>query len=113
MSSVEDWAAKAARRIVDEYVDRRTPRRDQDHVAAIIATFAEPLVALLRESRREHDHADGDVRDGACCPRCCCESWPDDPEGDFEPTPNSDEPCTCGADEWNARVEAALRGHKR
>jgi len=115
MSSVNDWAAKAARRIDEEYPFNREiarPRPTKDRIAAIIATFAEPLVALLRESRRDHHHAaDGDVCDGACCPQCCCcESWPDDPEGDFEPTPNSDAACTCGAAEWNARIDAALEG---
>jgi hypothetical protein len=111
MLSVNDWAAKAAARILDEYAGARLPRNAQDHVAAIIATFAEPLVRLLNEARREHHHtADGDPRDGVCCPQCCCQSWPDDPEGDFEPTPNSDEPCTCGTDAWNARVDAALEG---
>ena len=112
MGSIQDWAAKAACRIVDEYDGRRLPlrlRKDQNHISAIIATFAEPLVSLLRESRRVHHHvADGDVRDGVCCPQCCCESWPDDPEGDFEAEPNSDEPCTCDAAEWNARIDKAL-----
>ena len=111
MSSINDWASKAAYRIRCELCKERLP--SQERIAAIIATFAEPLVKLLAESRRAHRHtADGDVRDGHCCPQCCCQSWPDDPEGDFEPTPNSDEPCDCGADEWNARVDAVLNGGK-
>lgn len=114
MPSVNDWAAKAARRIMSEFPPRGSRGPHEDRIAAIIATFAEPMVALLRDSRREHLHsADGDVRDGVCCPQCCCESWPDDPEGDFEPSPNSDEPCNCGADAWNARIDAVLDGNSR
>ena len=110
---VYDWASKAAERIDDEYPHaRRQDRPTVARIAAIIATYADPLIRLLMEAKKAHDHvADGDVRDGTCCPQCCCESWPDDPEGDFEPTPNRpDEPCACGADAWNARIDAALAG---
>jgi len=112
MASIKDWAAKAASRIAEEWPNnRRLDRPSEAHIAAIIETFAKPLLDLVRESKREHHHSpDGDIRDGTCCPQCCCELWPDDPEGDFEPSPNSDKPCDCGADAWNARVDAALNG---
>ena len=116
MASINDWAAKAAQRIVDEHdpLRRGLDPPGPERIAAIIATFAEPLMKLLRESKREHDHfPDGDIRDGTCCPRCCCASWPNDPEADFEPEPNSDDPCSCGADAWNAKVDAALAGESR
>lgn len=118
VASINDWASKCAERIMLEsfvHVGRTVASRDavQDRIAAIIATFAGPLMEALRDSRLEHHHYDGDVRDGHCCPQCCCESWPDDPEGDFEPEPNKNEPCDCGADEHNARIDRALSGGKR
>jgi hypothetical protein len=114
--AMTDWAARAARRVLDEYQHRPTQAR-VDHCAAIIATFAEPLVALLRESRREHyHHNENDVHmPMLCCPRCTCNSWnavaeaQDSGELDAEHEPNSDEPCTCGADEWNRRVDEVLK----
>lgn len=55
------------------------------------------LEALLRESKREHLHCDDSYY---CCNKC------DSPDH-YEPSPH--EPCTCGADEWNKRVDEALR----
>lgn len=102
---VVDWATQAAEHICSG------GKQPVARIAAVIATFAAPLTSLLSEAKREHHHSvDGDVRDGICCPQCCCESWLDDPEADFEPTPNSDEPCTCGADDWNARIDAIIAG---
>lgn len=105
---VYDWAAKCG-----AYLHAEGVRLSSHRIAAVVAHFAEPLVKLLREAKREHHHvADGDIRDGTCCPQCCCQSWPDDPESDFEPTPNGDEPCTCGADKWNAKIDAVLQGEE-
>lgn len=126
MASIEDWAAKTARRIVDEYNDRRIPRKDEAHVAAIVATFAEPLVALLRESHRSHYHCDDNW--WYCCGKCT--------HGDHVMCPGGDDHehdascylpscytgshdgeasrtsgvCNCGADAWNARVAEVLNG---
>ena len=50
---------------------------------------AAPLVALLRESKREH-YCHGDIT--LCCTKVI----------------DSRSACTCGADEWNARVDAML-----
>ncbi len=123
MASINDWAAKAASHIDAEI---RLPSRGsgvaykptRERIAAIIATFAEPLTALLRDSRREHFHYEnaGSYQERDCCPQCTCESWDavarsqDAGHLDAEREPNSDEPCTCGADAWNARVNAAIEG---
>lgn len=113
MPSIEDWAAKAARKIRSEHRGCKEGPT-QERCAAIIATFTEPILKLLAESRREHHHQELDEIFG-CCPRCDCKSWAavaraqDAGELDAEPKPNSDGPCTCGADEWNARVDEALR----
>lgn len=86
MASVNDWAAKAAKYLHEDLTDRHNPPTIE-RVAAIIATFAEPLMTLLREARREH------TRDCA--------------------TERREWECTCGADAWNARVDAALVGEPR
>ena len=112
MASINDWAAKAAERIQEECDGNFGCTVSVERIAAIIATFAEPLIALLQESRREHYHFGGDIPGTDCCPRCTCQCWPADPEPDFEPEPNSKLPCDCGADAWNARVEAVLGGRK-
>ena len=57
-------------------------------VASIIYTHAAPLLTLLAESKREHDG----TMEG--CPKL----W------------SNDATCDCGADAWNARVEAVLNG---
>jgi hypothetical protein len=68
-------------------------------------TFAE-LRALLADSRREHYHCDDSWY---CCGKC------DHPDHDGEfPSSHDGEArrtagvCNCGADAWNARVDAAL-----
>lgn len=76
MASVNDWAAAAARRIKGE--------KDVERIAAIIETFAKPLLDLLRELRPCHD--------------VNCEYDSDE----------DDSPCTCGAVSLNARINAAL-----
>lgn len=111
MASVNDWAAKAADRIDNEI---RMPslgssakrRPSKERIAAIIATFAEPLVALLRESRREHHHCDDSWY---CCPMCESEDHGRLGEGPG----HHDRKCTCGAAAWNARVDAALAGEAK
>lgn len=100
MPSIDDWAAKAADRIDDEYPHaRREQRPSVERIAAIVATFAEPILMLLAESRRSHHRG---YNDESC---------------DYPPCPASDEDvndekCTCGADAWNARIETALSGRK-
>lgn len=103
--TVYDWATQAAMYID---VNRREPI---ERITAIIETFAQPLVEMLQLSRRQHNHCDCDDNGNKCCPRCACLSWRgEDSEPDDEHTPNSDEPCTCGADDFNKRLELALVG---
>jgi len=93
---MEHWTEKAARRILDDatvrayYLARFSKPPSQDateaRIAAIIEKFAEPLVNLLRESKREHEDP------GPCCMTVC--------------SPN--EKCDCGADEWNAKIDEVL-----
>jgi len=90
VASINDWASKAANQIISAL----TPDISQERIATIIATHAVPLVALLRESRREHSNGAHDE-----CPMA-------NPTYSY----NVGEPCDCGADAWNARVEAALAG---
>ena len=71
------------------------------------------LLALLKESKREHHHCD-DV--WYCCRAC---RHPDHMlvegehigDGIIEKTGRSFKlgVCECGADEWNAKVDAAMR----
>lgn len=118
MPSINDWAAKAADRIVDEvsenvqWRNRRLVSPSKDRIAAIIATLAEPLMRLLRDSYRMHRH-DPSYNQYVCCPRCACNSWVGSEQvmtDDDEYPPNIDEPCDCGADEWNERVRKVLNG---
>ena len=65
------------------------------------------VLALLAESKREHDHCDDSWY---CCGAC---RHPDHMLVDGEHVgliPVGGEPgaCTCGAAEWNAKVDAAL-----
>lgn len=120
MGSVNDWAAKAAEKICYDhgFVVRQgagvvPDRYKAQRIAAIIATYAKPLMLLLQQTQKQHRHEEDSRR---CCPRCTCKSWEsvaqehDDGNLDAEPTPNSENPCTCGADEWNKRVDAAIEG---
>lgn len=89
---VHDWASKAAEYICGEGKQR------PDRVAAVIAHFAEPLVALLRASTRAHHGGYQDENsDESPCPK-------------YNDEFNDDEKCTCGADEWNAKIDAVLDG---
>lgn len=105
MPSVNDWATKAAQKIccdytLARYVGHASFVADEEQVkelSTIIAGHAAPLVALLQESHREHifalDSRRGTLR--AAIKGCRAKFFPDDP-------------CTCGADAWNARVDAIL-----
>lgn len=103
MPSINDWAAKAAERIYD--TENNWGRKASvDRIAAIIATFAEPLMQVLRESKREHQHCEDSFY---CCRRC---TSPDHFLLEGETLGGDLTECTCGADAWNARVDAALDG---
>ena len=124
MGSINDWAAKTAERICYEVgrVKRKGDGVEPDvasknRIAAIIATFAEPLVALLREARRGHHHEEDDA--WYCCGACTheCEAVEEDQGHEHdesccvESTMNRVQGiCDCGADAWNAKVDAALAG---
>lgn len=92
MPSVNDWAMEAARRICIE-VNKLGPKvleqNREERIAAIIALHAAPLVSLLQASRREHKTLS-----------CAYIRW-------------ETRKCTCGADAWNARIDAALEGVKK
>lgn len=96
MPSIQDWAARAASRIDDEYKQHDELNwPSQDSIAAIIATFAAPILTLLNEARRTHD--------GKCK---VFETATEDAEGILE-LDGAD--CTCGVSAWNARINEALR----
>lgn len=120
---VVDWATKAAERIDDEYRlpslgSSRTHRPTISRLAAIIATFAAPLLTLLQESRRSHYHCDDSWY---CCGACThkCDAVEEDPGHEHDENCCVESlvvghrvqgVCNCGADAWNARVEAVLQG---
>ena len=122
VGSVDDWAAKAARKIRSEFRGCKEGPT-QERTAAIIATFAKTLVTLLRESRREHRHDDDPYgakwEHGApndCCGKCRHSDhaaqtthYGDGTTRDLPSTYPSGE-CACGADAWNARIDAAIDG---
>ena len=55
----------------------------------------EPLIALLREAKREHF-----VNEEECYYSCAS----------LQPTESRlFGPCTCGADDWNARIDEVLK----
>lgn len=95
MSSVNDWAAKCAREIVDDLPHRKQPRTER--IAAIIVLHAQPLLDLLTE--RAHYHCEDSFY---CCPRC------DHP--DHGSSGKIVSRCNCGADEFNKKLRAALEG---
>lgn len=112
MSSINDWASKAAHRIATEItfgVPHVPRQRHENRIAAIIATFAEPLVALLKESRREHHHCDDSWY---CCGKCKSEDHCGITLTSHDAPKRRAGVCDCGADAWNARVDAALAGEK-
>jgi len=125
MPSVNDWAAKAAEHIADEFLPQyqrsgksKTLEAHKERIAAIIATFAEPLMQVLRDSRREHYHCE-DVY--YCCPlcTCACDNDEEDHEHDDSCTifhiygdrdGRRENKCNCGADKHNARLDKVLHG---
>lgn len=102
MPSVQDWAARAASRIDDEYPMKASgyrARPSEARIAAIIATFAAPILKLLNETRRSHSNGwNEEVCDSKPCPKS--------KEDEYL---TGDEKCTCSADAWNARIDEALR----
>jgi len=64
----------------------------------------EQLTELLRESKRGHHHCDDSWY---CCPKCDSPDHPGGPPSLGAERTGKDE-CDCGADEWNAKVDAAL-----
>lgn len=101
------WQDRAAQQIVDEWERFTTlpgglfDPKSVPHVAAVITEHTKLLVALLRESKRKHYHCDDSWY---CCPLCLHEDhgWRGYKQDD-------NGVCTCGADEWNARVDEVLR----
>lgn len=78
---------------------------------AVTIRHAEPLLALLRESKRQHYHS---INSYYCCPKCNNkEEHPGLEEGEtvgsVSGTAHDTEECVCGVDAWNARVDALLR----
>ncbi len=131
--STPDWATKAADAIIAEVVVDHL-RDPQKTIASIIAAHAEPLVAELEAQRarylrlleiaqndesRAHD-AEQKLEPLVAllkeCGRGQHSKGYNEESADYPPCPRSDDnddddptlPCTCGADAWNARVEAAL-----
>lgn len=104
MASINDWAAKAAERIMFEASDKvgsSIRGLSKERIAAIIATFAKPLVELVERSRREHHLHCGKGRlelifNGKTV--YLKDDW--------------DGACTCGADAWNETVDKVLAGEK-
>lgn len=110
MASIDDWAAKVAQRIAEEpdyHKHGQSPQQGvtrsaqwESRIAAIIATSAEPLIQIVRDAKREHTFAiDASKAPGRdmIVAGCAKKFFPH-------------EPCTCGADAWNARVDAVLDG---
>ncbi len=125
MPSIKDWASKAAERCATTLVID-APRQERiDRAAAIIATFAEPLVSLLREAKREHYSCEDTWY---CCGKCTCSCVSGEkdhehdescyhashigsgPAGISHPDERASGVCNCGADAWNARIDAVLAG---
>lgn len=65
------------------------------------------VLALLAESRRPHYHCDDSWY---CCGKCTHEDHGPFHSGEGPPD-RSAERCNCGADAWNAKVDAVLTGH--
>lgn len=102
---MSDWAARAAEQIQNEYL-KTAPESPElvtnEDVASIISSHAAPLVALLREARREHYHCDDSWY---CCPLCDSDDHGGPGAGGAYKKPGE---CTCGADAFNARIDALL-----
>ena len=87
-----DWAARAG-----AYLHAEGVRLSSHRIAAVVAHFAEPLVKLLKEARREHHKSYlAEENDHDPCPK----SYEDS---------SLDAKCTCSADAWNARIDEVLK----
>lgn len=120
MTNIQDWTTKAARVIHLQFDLKNIAPQNTSvpRIAAIIAQHAEPLVALLRESKREHRHCDDSWY---CCGKCTSLDHMMCPGGENHEhdaacylgahageAAREFMECNCGADEWNAKVDAAL-----
>lgn len=83
-ASIDDWATKAAREIAEGMDEIPAPCDEMrvEILASIITTHAAPLVALLQESKREHND------------QCAVGTFGD---------------CNCGADAHNAKIDEMLK----
>jgi hypothetical protein len=76
---IPDWAARAGVAIAE------SGRLSAHRAAEIITHYAEPLIVLLRQAKRSHSFV--------CESRKLEDNWG----------------CSCGANEWNSRVEELLK----
>ena len=83
MPSINDWAAKAAKKI---HMERYS---SVERKAAIITVHAEPLLKLLKEASNGFHQQ--------YCPL-------------FNVVDGDDTLCDCGAVEWHTRVQSAMNG---
>lgn len=113
MPSINDWAAEAAKKISSEFpsIQHSDMLPSDERIAAIIATFAEPLVKLVKASYRSHYHCDDSWY---CCGKCVhpdhsdhFDDYPASHDGEGARTQGL---CNCGADAWNAKIDKALEG---
>lgn len=110
MSSIHDWAAVAAQKIRGEFRGCKEGP-SQERIAAIIDYFSQPWTKLLREAKRGHYHCDDSWY---CCGKCTHPDHSDESE-DYLPSHAGEASrksgvCNCGAEEWNAKIDAALAG---
>lgn len=84
---VYDWAAKAG-----AYLHAESVRLSSHRIAAVVSHFAEPLVKMLREAKRD-DHEPG-------CPAGFAQVG----------IVYEDEECSCSTGEWNKRIDEVLHG---
>jgi hypothetical protein len=99
---IDDWVSKASTAIFDDFemedmIDLTAAGQQaiKTRIASIIAAHAEPLVALLRESKREHMSTCEAISHRRSDDGGVTFAWPA-------------KACTCGARAWNAMVEASL-----
>lgn len=104
----KNWTLVAAEEIAMVLASRNY--RTDFAIADIIAKHAAPLLSLLRESRRHHYHCDDSWY---CCGKCVNpdhshgeEDYPASHEGEAARTAGV---CNCGADDWNAKIDAVLQ----
>ena len=101
---VNDWAAKAAKRIlacpaVKSIVLKHEQEPAEACAAEIIRTYGKKLSDALRRCKKPHYH--NSFAFDMCCPMC--------KDGDHD-QPLQDAVCDCTATEWNALIDKALDG---